>query len=84
MMDDSTDLPVLAPEVTYLREVTLEGKELHDELRASGFTDKQATAIVANFIVDAVNSRDEAYITVMYDYDEDEDEDDDYDGDSGI
>ncbi len=85
-MDDSTDLPVLAPEVTYLREVALEGKELHDELRASGFTDKQATAIVANFIVDAVNSRDEEYgvIYVEYSDDDDEEDDDDYDRDSGI
>lgn len=85
-MDDSTDLPILAPEVTYLREVALEGKELHEELRDAGFTDKQATAIVAHFILDAVNSRDEEYNVIYGEYsdDDDEEDDDDYDRDSGI
>ena len=84
-MDEPTDLPLLTPAVTYLREVVLEGKELQEELLDAGFTDKQATAIVAHFILDAVNSRDEGYaiVEISYSDDDDEDEDDDFDdGDS--
>lgn len=81
-MDDAPDLPLTMPTVTYLREITLEGQELFMELRDSGFTEKQATSIVAHFIVDAVNSRDEEFVEVLYEYsDDDEDEDDTYDGD---
>ncbi|UVG35151.1 hypothetical protein SEA_CECE_100 [Microbacterium phage Cece] len=76
-MDEPTELPALLPAVTYLREITLEGKELYDELRDSGFTDKQATSIVAQFILDAVNSRDEEYSIVMVEYSDDDDEDED-------
>lgn len=83
-MDESLDLPIQTPAVTYLREVVLEGKELHEELRSAGFTDSQATNIVAQFIIDGVNSRDEEYAIVEIAYsDEDDDEDDTYDdGDS--
>ena len=83
-MDESLDLPVQTPAVTYLREVVLEGKELHEELRDAGFTDRQATVIVAQFIIDGVNSRDEEYAIVEIAYsDDDDDEDDTYDdGDS--
>lgn len=86
-MEDSTDLPVLTPAITYLREIVLEGKELHEELVDAGFTDKQSTAIVAHFILDAVNSRDEEYeiVEIEFSDEDDYDEDDDYDDrDSGI
>ncbi len=86
-MDDPVELPLLTPAVTYLREITLEGKELHEELLDAGFNDKQATAIVAQFILDAVNSREEGYAIVEIEYsDEDDEDEDDYDddGDSGI
>jgi len=82
---DAPDPTLTHPDVTYLREITLEGRELYNELRDSGFTDKQATLIVGHFIVDAVNSRDEETTVVIYQYsdEDDDDEDDDlYDGDS--
>lgn len=83
-MDETPDLPLTLPAITYLKEITLEGQELFIELRDSGFTEKQATAIVAHFIVDAVNSRDEEYVTVMYEYSEDDDDEDDaYDDGDG-
>lgn len=84
-MDDAPDLPLTLPAVTYLREITLEGKELFDELRDSGFTEKQATIIVGHFILDAVNSRDEEYVEVLFEYSDDDDdlEDDDYDDGDG-
>lgn len=76
-MDDVPDLPITIPTVTYLREITLEGHELYLELRDAGFTDKQSTAIVAEFIIDAVNSRDDEVVEVLYDISDDEDDDDD-------
>lgn len=86
-MDETPDFPQTLPSVTYLREVAIEGQELHGELRYAGFTEKQATAIVAQMIADAVNSRHEEDFTVVYmesDEDDYDDEDDDYDdGDSG-
>lgn len=89
-MDDQPELPVTLPAVTFLREVALEGQELHNELLYAGFTEKQATLIVAQMIVDAVNSREEDDYTIEFvsSYDDDDDLDDeddnDYDGDSGI
>lgn len=88
-MDEQPELPVTLPAVTFLREVALEGQELHNELLYVGFSEKQATMIVAQMIVDAVNSRDEDEYTIEFvsSYDEDDldDEDDnDYDGNSGI
>lgn len=86
-MDDTPDLPALVPAVTYLREIALEGQELHNELRYAGFTERQATQIVAQMIIDAVNSRDEEDYTIVftsYEDDDDLDEDDELydDGDS--
>jgi hypothetical protein len=86
-MDDSADLPVLAPEITFLREVALEGQELYGELRYVGFTERQATAIVARMITDAVHSRNEDDYAIVYmesdDEDDDDLEDDDYDDRDG-
>jgi len=87
-MDDAPDLPLTLHAVTYLREITLEGKELFDELRDSGFTEKQATIIVGQFILDAVNSRDEEVYILEFSSDDDDDYDDeddlDDDGDASI
>jgi hypothetical protein len=83
-MDDKPELPTLRTEISFLREIALEGRELLDELLDVGFSDKQATFVVAQMIVDAVNSRDEdAYsIEFVSSYEEDEDDDDeDYYGD---
>lgn len=88
-MDETPDLPALLPAVTYLREVALEGQELHGELLYAGFSEKQATLIVAQMIIDAVNSRDEDDYTIefvsSYDDDDDypDDEDDLYDDGDG-
>jgi len=76
-MDELPDLPLTLPAVTYLREISLEGKELFDELRDCGFTEKQSTAIVAQFILDAVNSRDEEVYMVEFTTSEDDDDEDD-------
>jgi hypothetical protein len=86
---DAPDPTLTSPDITYLREITLEGRELYNELRDSGFTDKQATIIVGHFVVDAVNSRDEETVVSIYEYSDDDDYDDDEDeldddGDSSI
>ena len=90
-MDETPDLPALLPAVTYLREVALEGQELHRELLYAGFTEKQATNIVAQMVIDALSYRDGEddymieFVSSSDDDDELDDEDDnDYDGDSGI
>ncbi len=83
-MDESSELPALAPAVTYLRQVALESKELHDELRYAGFSDKQATAIVAQMISEVLSSpEDVSYEIELIDSDDDEGEDDTYDDDDG-
>jgi hypothetical protein len=87
-MDEMPDLPATLPGVTFLREVALEGQELFTELRYAGFTEKQATTIVAQTISDALYSRvdvDFAIIVSESDDDDDDfnledDEDDDRDG----
>ena len=78
-MDDPQELPALLPAITFLREVAIEAQELHAELKAVGFTEKQATNIVGQMVSDALNSRDEEYYTIGYASDEAEDEDDTYD-----
>lgn len=86
-MDEPLDLPVLTPAVTYLREITLEGKELHDELLYAGFSASQATTIVSHFVLDAVNSREDEDVEVLFEYsdeDSDDEDDDDYGRNSGI
>ena len=81
-MDESPELPLLAPEVTYLRTVALESQELFQELRYAAFTEKQATEIVARMVSDALNLRNEDIYYIEYvDEDDEDDEDELYDGD---
>lgn len=74
-MDETPDLPALVPAVTYLREVALEGQELFTELLYAGFSEKQSTLIVAQMVIDAVNSRDDEGYAVEFVSSDDDDDD---------
>lgn len=80
-MDETPELPGLLPAVTYLREVALEAQELFMELRHVGFTETQATNIVAQMVSHAIDSRDEDQYMIVYTSEDDDDmnEDDPYD-----
>lgn len=79
-MEDMPDLPVSFPTMTYLQEVAIEGQELFRELRNAGFTERQATNIVAQMVLDALDSRDDDDYAIVYmESDEDDDDLDDED-----
>jgi len=85
-MDEPSEIPLVADDVTTLRMLAIEGHELFLELRHAGFTGKQSTDIVAQMIGDALDSLREDHFELEFGMvDEDDDEDDTYyDGDSDI
>ncbi|URP22190.1 hypothetical protein SEA_BIG4_106 [Microbacterium phage Big4] len=85
-MDEPLETPVDLPdpELSYLREVSIESHELFKELKKAGFSVKEALFVVGQMVVDALDSRyDEDWETEFtQSYDDEDDADDD--GDSGI
>lgn len=80
-MDEPLETPVDLPdpELSYLREVSIESHELFKELKRAGFSVKEALFVVGQMVVDALDSRyDDDYeteFTVSYEDDDEDDED---------
>lgn len=84
-MEEPLETPVELPdpELSYLREVSIEGHELFKELKRAGFSVKEALFVVGQMVVDALDSRyDEDWVEFTQSDDYEDDEDDD--GDSSI
>ena len=74
-MDELPEAPIFVSETSPLRALLIEFHETFKELRTVGFTEKQATAIVAHMVESAVASRNEDDFDIEFVDDEDEDED---------
>ena len=88
-MDDSLGAPLNAQDFSYLREVSIEGHELFQELKEAGFTKKEALNIVGQMVIDALDSRfdEDEYVEYTQSFEDEDDDDEDSiddDGDSSL